>query len=135
MTTEQIEDAIVSRLKSSIPDLEVSPFPERPDEYGLIHPVGAVLVQYRGSEYSEPASLGTITQTRTMEFVVLLAVRHLRSHQGAYAYLDSIRGSLTGYVIPPLSKMFAVREAFLAEKGGIWWYAVEFKARSIETEP
>lgn len=135
MTTEAIEDAIISKLASDITQLAVESFPENPEGYQLLHPVGAILVQYRGSTFSEPKAVGFITQVRTLEFLIALVVRHLRTHQGAYTYLDTIRSSLTGYKIgADTSKMYPVREEFLAERGGIWWYGVTYRLDTQESE-
>lgn len=134
MTTEQIEDAIISKLQTDITDLQIEGFPDSPDDYRLIHPVGAILVQYRGSDFDEPKALDTVSQTKRMDFLTVLVMRHLRSHQGAYAYLDSIRSSLRGHQITGFSKIYPVRERFLAEKNGIWWWAITFRMLGREVE-
>ncbi|MCH8029082.1 MAG: hypothetical protein IH874_04025 [Candidatus Dadabacteria bacterium] len=139
-TTEQIEDAIITKLQTDVTaaTATVEPFPDRPQDYILSHPKGAVLVQYRGSQFTEPRVVNTITQTRTLEFVIVVVFRNLRSHQGAYGVLDSVRSSLTGYVVTTggqsLSKMFPVREGFIAEKSGVWWYGMTFRMNDRHTE-
>jgi hypothetical protein len=135
MTTEEIEDAVIAKLSTDVASLAVEPFPENPDGYQLLHPLGAILVQYRGSTFSDPKALGFITQVRTLEFLIVVVVRNLRTHQGAYAHLDALRASLTGYKVgAETSKMYPVREEFIAERGGIWWYGITYRLDIQESE-
>src|SRR5574344_1313256 len=53
MSIRAIEDSIIKRLKADFPDLFVDGFPEKPQEFTLIHPIGALLVHYRGGNYSD----------------------------------------------------------------------------------
>ena len=83
MLITEIEDAIIERLKTNIPDLLVEPFPDNPSAYRLLHPKGAVLVRYRGGRYTNPETLGVIVQDRTIEFDLVIVTRNLRNHAGA----------------------------------------------------
>lgn len=126
MTIANIETAIIERLKSKISDVLVEGFPEKPSEYKLLHPKGALLVSYAGSTFSEPEAVDIVLQTRKIEFDITVVMRHLRTHEGAYAYLDAVRTVLTGYRIPGCSKMYPTREQFISEENGIWQYAITF---------
>lgn len=126
LTIANIEKAIIERLKTKIKGLEIIGFPERPAEYRLIHPKGAILVSYAGATYSEPQSVNAIVQERKMEFDVTVVMRHLRTHEGAYQYLEDVRRALSGYRISGCSKMYPLRERFLSEENGIWQYNITF---------
>jgi hypothetical protein len=126
MTIADIENAIITRLRSRITGLQIEGFPEKPSEYKLLHPKGALLVSYAGSTFSEPKPTDIVFQERKVEFDITVAMRHLRSHEGAYAYLDAVRIALTGYRIAGCSKMYPTKEEFLSEDSGVWQYAMTF---------
>lgn len=136
MTILEIEQAIVQRLKSKIKDLEIIGFPEKPSEYKLLHRKGAILVVYAGSTFSEPKSTDNIYQERKVEYDINLVMRHLRTHEGAYAYLDAVRLLLTGFRVNGTGKFYPVREQFLSEEAGIWQYRLTISASmpAVEAE-
>ena len=126
MTIADMEKTIIERLKDRISGVEVIAFPEKPAEYKLLHHKGAILVSYRGSSFSEPRATDVVVQERKVELDIVVVMRHLRSHEGAYAYLDAVRTILTGFRLPGCSKMYPLREEFISEEGGIWQYAITF---------
>jgi len=126
MAIKEIENQIIDRLKAKIPDLHIEGFPEKPAEFRLVHPKGAILVHYQGGNYSESKSLGCIYQDKKLEFSTTVVTRHLRTHEGAYGYIDKIREILTGFKPENCSKMYPVKEEFLAEDNGIWQYSINF---------
>ena len=134
MTTEEIETSIVGRLEQEIEDAEVRAFPNDARSFFPKHPVGAVLVQYTSSVFSEPRALNSITQTRNMRFSIFVLRRDLREHSGAYGALDAVRGSLTGFSLSGTSKMYQVSERFLSEQSGIWIYEMVFSLRATHEE-
>lgn len=136
MTIAEIERGIIERLKSRLTDIQVLAFPEKPAEFNLTHPKGAVLVSYAGSTFSEPVATDLVLQDRKVEFSIFLLFRSLRGHDGAYRYLDSIRLILTGFRIPPAGKIYMVKEEFLGENAGVWSYGMTFamKAPAVEVE-
>lgn len=125
MTIAEIEQAIIERLRAKITDLEITGFPEKPAEYKLMHRKGALLVVFAGATYSEPKT-DIIYQERKLEFDINIVMRHLRTHEGAYAYLDAARIALTGFKVNGTGKFYPVREQFLSEEGGIWQYRITF---------
>ncbi len=126
MTIADIEQAIIDRLKAKITGLAIEGFPEKQSEYKLMHPKGALLVSYAGSTFSEPKPTDIVFQERKVEFDITVAMRHLRDHEGAYAHLDAVRITLTGYRIAGCSKMHPTKEEFLNEDAGIWQYRMTF---------
>ena len=79
-TTLQIIDAVVERLKVKIPQLAVEYFPDRPAEYRLNHPKGALLVSYLGAKYDEPIDTSAIVQPAVVKFAITATLRQLNSH-------------------------------------------------------
>ena len=126
MHIAEVENQIIQKIRENIPELHVEGFPDKPSEFRLTHPNGAILVHYQGGNYSEPKSLGYIIQDKKLEFSVSVVTRNLRSHEGAYFYIDKIREILTGYRPDNCSKMQPNKEAFLSEDTGIWQYTINF---------
>ncbi len=126
MNIREIEDKIIEKLKEGIPELLVRGFPEKPSEFILLHPLGALLIHYQGANYSTTQSLGFVNQVKTAEFSITVVTRNLRSNDGAYELLDKVRILLTGYQINGCSEFTPVKENFISENSGIWQYAINF---------
>lgn len=123
MKIEEIESAIIEKLKSDIPDLSVEPFPDNVKDYELIHPKGAVLVSYEGSSYTNPR---LEQQARMIEFDVIVIVRNLRSHLGAYDTLERVRQSITNDFYVENLKLYPLSEKFLFVEEDKWHYEIRF---------
>jgi len=129
-----IEDQIIQKIKGNVPELHVEGFPEKPSEYMLTHPKGAILVHYQEAQYTESKSIGYIVQEKKLEFSITVVTRSLRNHEGAYFYLDKIRQILAGYKPDNCSKMQPTKENFLMENSGIWQYAINFSLTTPSLE-
>lgn len=126
MTILETETAIIEKLRESIIDLLVEGYPDIPDTYTLKHPKGAVLVNYQGSSFADPKPAGIVLQMRRVEIDTTIIVKNLRNHDGAYAYVDAVRETLTGW-IEGIGRIYPTREGFISVKpGGIWQYGVSF---------
>jgi hypothetical protein len=127
MSIETIETDIINKLKTEIPDLKVEGFPDRWNEYRMIHPKGAILVQYTGSRFVD-TELGfqSVQQLRNLEFGIVLIIKGLRDRTGAYTYIDSIVSTLTGFEPTDCLKMYPVSDDFLAEENGVFYYELKF---------
>ena len=134
MTILEIETAVIEKLRESITDLLVEGYPDSPDSYTLKHAKGAVLVNYQGSSFGEPKASGPVSQMRRVEIDTTVIVKNLRSHDGAYAYVDAVRDALTGR-IAGLGRVYPTREGFLSVKvGGVWQYGVSFAVNMVHEE-
>lgn len=135
MSTLQILDAVVSRLKVKIPTLQVEFFPEKPEEFRLNHPRGALLINYGGSEFAEPRELSVVMQPRKFRFSVTVLLRQLHGRGGAVEVLDEVRLALSGFRPPDCRrKVYAITEQFVTETAGIWQYAVDFATETMLVE-
>lgn len=126
MNIRQIEDSIIEKLKKEFPEVKVEGFPDKPSEFILLHPIGALLVHYQGSNYTSSQSFGFITQDNKKEFSITIITRNLRSNNGAYEYLDKVKSVLTGFKIDECSQLMPTKDNFISENGGIWQYALNF---------
>lgn len=126
MNIRQIENTIIEKLKQDFPEVLVEGFPDKPSEFILLHPVGALLVHYHGSNYSETNAIGFITQENKKEFAITVVTRNLRFNDGAYEYLDKVKYSLSGFQPEECTKLSPTKDYFISENGGIWQYGINF---------
>lgn len=128
-------DALVARLKAAFPDLAVEYFPDKPAEYRLNHPKGALLVSYLGARYQEPIDTAAVIQPSTDKLSVTVTLRQLNGRDGAVAVLTRLRSALVGYTPPNCRrKVWATAEQFLGENAGIWQYALDVATETLLVE-
>lgn len=119
-----IETAIVNRLKAQVTDLPTYAFPDKPEDFKkLPFSKGLILVSYSGSSFSEPTNLDALIQERMLEFTLTLQIKDLRSHEGAYTYLEQIRAALSGYS-PQNDRrvMYLADEGFIDMVQNVWFW-------------
>lgn len=126
MNIREIENSIIEKLKNEFPEVKVEGFPDKPSEFILLHPIGALLVHYQGSNYTSSQALSFITQENKKEFSITIITRNLRSNNGAYEYLDRVKSVLTGFKIDECSQLMPIKDNFISENSGIWQYAINF---------
>ena len=130
-----IENEIIERLQTSFPEILVDGFPDKPSEFILLHPVGALLVHYQGSNYTTTQALGFVTQVNQKEFSITIVTRNLRNNNGAYEYLDKVKAELSGFQIDECTSLIPIKDFFISENKGIWQYGINFtlKTQNIQT--
>lgn len=84
MNIREIENSIIAKLKQNFPEVLVEGFPDKPSEFILLHPVGALLVHYQGSNYFQSNAISFISQENKKEFSIIVVTRNLRGNEGAY---------------------------------------------------
>ena len=129
MFVDTLVGAIVERLAETLPDLQVEPFPDAPEDYQLYHPVGAALVLYGGSKYGAPEGTGALLQERRAEIDIALLIRNLRGPAGANNHLDAIRLALAGWWPEGLGRSAALRptaDRFVSHDNGVWRFEISF---------
>ncbi len=134
MCINTIETAIVEKLQTDFSDFLTQGFPDKPQDFTFLHPLGAILVHYRGGNYSNTNSLSYVTQEKKLDFSITLITRNLRSHNGAYEKLEQIKQSLAGFEIEGCSKLTPTKENFVSETNGIWQYEILFSLTTQSVE-
>lgn len=127
-------DSVVGRLKILNPDLAVEYFPDDPDTYKLIHPKGALLVSYPGSDFGEVVDTAIVAQERDLMVAVTTLFRQLNGREGAIGRLDRLRLQLVGYAPDHCRKLAVHKEKFLQQKAGVWYYVTLLKTRTLQVE-
>lgn len=130
MNIKEIETKIIENLKISFPEVLVQGFPDKPSEFNLLHPIGAILVHYQGSNYTNTQALNFVTQENKKEFGITIITRDLRSHNGAYEYIDKVKSALSGYLIDECTSLIPTKDYFISENKGIWQYGINFTLKT-----
>lgn len=135
MNIKEIETSIIEELKTSFPEVLVQGFPDKPSEFNFLHPIGAILVHYQGSNYTMTEALGFVTQINKKEFAITIITRDLRSYNGAYEYIDKVKSALSGFQIDECTSLIPTKDYFISENKGIWQYGINFtlKTQNIQT--
>ena len=130
MNIREIENSIIQQLKTNFPEVLVQGFPDKPSEFTLLHPTGALLVHYQGSNYTLTEALGFVTQENKKEFSVTIVTRNLRSNNGAYEYIDKVKATLSGFSIDECTSLLPTKDFFISENKGIWQYGINFTLKT-----
>lgn len=133
-----LETNIVARLSAALtlpdqahPKVEVRAWPDKPSNYRMTHPHGAVLVIYRGGPFTHGATAGQLVTYEDI-FELGLISRTLREPNapgdalgvGIYDLLETCRAALLGWTPPEASG--AVRMIGVDFDGyveGTWGYS------------
>lgn len=133
---EALEAALLAQVEQLMAPLglKVEPFPDDPDTYQMNHPKGAVLVVFKESTYGAELATDGGVQPRELTYDLVVLIRNLRRHQGAYAVLEALRSGMAGWMAPQASRgAHLVRETFRGREGGVWHWAlsVAFPSMSL----
>lgn len=141
-----IENVILAQLQSAIGTIEIAHYPDRPESYRMTHRIGAALVRYEGARYERLMDTAAVVQERRLQFEITVLMRDLGwgvggppdgTSPGAYAMIEQVRAALTGFRVPGCSKMYPLRERFVArdKQGAVWVYAIRFGLATAAVEP
>ena len=123
-----LEAALLTQLASADLGVTVEPYPDRPADYTLLDPLGAVLMVISGSRYS-PSINGV--QTRNTRVVITVLVRNLSTHTGAYTLLDGVLNTLQGWQPDGWQPLAAISDQFVTEDAGVWQYDLVFETSRL----
>lgn len=127
-------EAVLARLRERIPQLQVEYFPEKPSEYRLNHPRGALLLSYVGSQFGDSVDSQYVAQEQRFRITVTLVMPQLNGKGGALDALDVARAALVGFRPPDCQALHMLRESFVGELKGLWHYALDLHARTMLVE-
>ena len=125
---------VVERVAAQMPDIEVRLFPDKPDGYRFVHPKGAVLVGYQGSQFAKPHDVQAIVQQRSLTLHLTVFGRGVHNDAGALDLLDRLRLALTGHKPVHCNPIHLVSDAFLSEAGGVWQYELQLATETQQVQ-
>lgn len=137
MTLQDQETAIIAKLEAQTGPLGIptEPFPERPAEYRLTHPIGKVLVIYGGSTNGPEITSEPISFERDSSWSISLLLRGLRTPQGVYPILDALCLALDSWTPPGCRRARVLKVTFQGNNDGVWVYEITFEATDLVVRP
>lgn len=133
--TVALIDALRARLQAALPNVVCEYFPRIPKNYRLNHPVGALLISYRGSVFEPTQDEFYIAQPLPSGYPSPLCSSNSTVVVGAIIeMLDQVRSAVIGWKPPHCNKkLFAERESSWAPRG-LWQYALDVGTETIQVE-
>lgn len=125
---------VKDKLRQDLPSIEVDLFPDNPSSYRFIHPNGAVLIGYQGSDYEMTDDTFGIVQTRKLTFSLTVFGRGVHHDKGAIALLDKVRAVITGFRPKHCNKIHLLSERYLHQDGGAWQYELKVRCETQSVE-
>jgi hypothetical protein len=122
----QAKKWVIDKLKeglSLLSDQDIIPVesPMSLENYKLSHPIGAVLVVYAGSTFSNRDAVNKVIADRLLEFGILVIIRDVPGKLKPEYYLqyciDFLAGLKYGNEI-----IYFTEDRFEEESGGVWSY-------------
>lgn len=135
MALKDIEKLIKDRLLEKITGLAVESFPENFGDYmtKFSHPVGVVLLAFKGAGYTADAALGITVQDKRLDFTATL-IKRAPKNEDCYEHLDAIENALMGYKMPGCTKIYFTRSVFMANDFEKFIYTLDFSTTTKAVE-
>ena len=139
-----IESAIVTQLRSALPDIHVLPFPNDPAELGRAVNARQIYVGFKSRSLDNPnTSLigGRVPPQRSvLQYELILRMQDLRSHQVTYPVMEAIEQALIGFR-PNIgtdghlltTALYGTDSGFVDFGAGLWLYSMTFAVGAIFT--
>lgn len=126
---------VLTHLQSELANYEVRLFPDNPTNYRFIHPHGAVLIGYHGSQFEKSISTDLVVQERAINLYFTVFGRGLNGDGEALDLLDLLRASVIGFKPVHCSlPIYLISEKFLDEDAGAWQYELRVQTQTMEME-
>ncbi len=127
MDINEIEKSIIDRLKTHIKpiQLKIEPLPDKVDKYNVAHPKGAILVHYKGSNFSKSLTLGDDVFEKTLNIDIYLQIKNLRRKKGLNDWIDIVYAILASHKINGY-KLIPKNDKYAGFTPGIWHHTISF---------
>lgn len=142
-----LESAFVDRLREQVPEFNVAPFPDKPEDYPFKNAKRELLVAYDGSTYGPAATFAPLSQDRDARITVTVLARSLRGNGGIVTTVLGVIRALLGWEVtrrvvsgdPPVETMQRlggrpvelVSDKHVGRADGVWRWDVTFRVRGI----
>lgn len=132
--TKPILDSVLAHLQAALPHYAIQLFPDNPAQYRFVHPLGAVLIGYQGSEFKELRDVDLIAQERRISLHFTVFGRGLNSDGAALDLLDALRLAIVGFRPENCERIHLLGERFLDETAGAWQYELRAQTETMQVE-
>lgn len=128
MNAQALETALVEKITHL--GIPAKPYPQHPANYIPAAYPGEVLIRYVGSYFS-PRDVSGVRKDRKQTVEIIAVSTELRGETGIYAWLDTIREELEGFVLPGAGGTLELEaEEFMDEQNGTWQFGQRWNMNS-----
>ena len=120
---EEIENKIIEKLITALPNFDVDSFPIDFKNYNFLNHDGCVLLKFQSGNFSEPETIWKNVQTETFEYKVILGFRYLKKISDSYKKIKEIKALLQGLLIFQ-HKITLKSERPEGIDSGDFWYSI-----------
>lgn len=118
-TSADIVASVCTRLRERVPSAGCQELPDDPSRWTLKNPHCELLVRYSGASYSRRGNL----VDKTLSIEIYIITRALNGSSGSLAFLEAVRGALTGWSpAPGMNPMVPSRDFFAGRTAAGWQY-------------
>ena len=137
---ERLKTQIVSGLSSNLSAPRVDSFPQDPRQhFENLSPTGEILVRFNDALGSDPDPNrnSVIVQNFIPNWSIWIVMPNLVTHTGIYNWIEKVKDALTGWTITgwdDSTPLYCNNIGFIDEKGGNWFYEMNFTCETEESE-
>ena len=137
MTLQDLENMILGQLATTLTPfgIPVEPFPEKPAEYRMTHPIGKVLVIFSGFTNGPEITDAPHSHERNSAWSISLLLRGLRTPKGVYPVLEALGHALDPWTPPGCRRARSSKVTFMGNNEGVWVYDLTFEATDLVLYP
>lgn len=133
---QDIETAVIARLRAQLPGVPVMPFANNPLAHKNLQGPALALVSYRGSKLGHPSKGEQLVQERKLYFQVAILASALRDKPvDTYAMMDGVYAALLGFEPAGCDAIWIERDEFDDQREGVWQYVVLFATQTWAVQP
>jgi len=129
---EEIENTIISKLKSQISRVYVESFSGEAD-LSKKYKVGKraiILVIFGGAEFENPEGDEIDLSECANQFAIFVGVSKLKGHRGAYQYIEKIIQAMTGFRLQDSWYIYPKRISYEGIVNEVFWYSILFEFKN-----
>ena len=102
---DQVEDEVVARLISVIPDFDIVPLPQKSAEFKNPDERPRITVAYGGSEFPAMKSTNESRQDENVTVLINITSRLLRGDVGIYSIIEKVINALLGFRLSNIDRL------------------------------
>lgn len=94
------------------------------ESYKLSHPLGALLVVYRGSTFEDNELANAVKQHRLINIAVMAVVRNSPNNTPVEEWVEFVINSVSALTTDASQLTTVTEDEWLKEENGVWWYGI-----------
>ncbi len=131
---ETIIEEMIARLKSQLPHIDVTHFPDNSEHFEFIGDC-VLLVRYVDTDFNNPLTLGELSQQDTSSYEITVLTRSLYGNFGALRLLKAVANIIQGHQFFGSLQAQAKKAGFVQQEPNAWRHEILFELSGFTTQP